>query len=48
MRAMRKHLLQLLLPLALLFSQQGAVWHELSHLAGAGPAAGAGPGRQRG
>ncbi|PZP34499.1 MAG: hypothetical protein DI603_05980 [Roseateles depolymerans] len=29
---MRKHLLQLLLPLALLLSQQGAVWHELAHL----------------
>lgn len=32
MLAMRKHLLQLLLPLALLLSQQGAVWHELAHL----------------
>jgi len=35
---MRKRLLQLLLPLALLFSQQGAVWHELSHLARPGTA----------
>ncbi|MCE4554667.1 hypothetical protein [Pelomonas cellulosilytica] len=29
---MRKLALHLLLPLALLFSQQGAVWHVLAHL----------------
>lgn len=32
--AMRKLLLSLVLPLLMLLSQQGAVWHELEHLAG--------------
>ncbi|MFX1681245.1 hypothetical protein PV762_18630 [Mitsuaria sp. CC2] len=38
---MRKHLLHLLLPLFMLLSQQGAVWHGIGHLTGArghGPA----------
>ncbi len=32
---MRKHLLHLLLPLFMLLSQQGAVWHGIGHLTGA-------------
>ena len=32
---MRKHLLHLLLPLFMLLSQQGAVWHGFGHLADA-------------
>ena len=38
---MRKHLLHLLLPLFMLLSQQGAVWHGIGHLTdarGHGPA----------
>ena len=31
---MRKHLLHLLLPLFMLLSQQGAVWHGIGHLSG--------------
>ena len=32
---MRKLCLSLLLPLLMLLSQQGAVWHEIGHLSGA-------------
>lgn len=35
MTAMRKLVLHLLLPLVLLFSQQGAAWHALAHLTSA-------------
>jgi len=41
---MRKLLLTLVLPLILLFSQQGAVVHELSHLTDAVAVAAGGPG----
>lgn len=33
---MRKLAVSLLLPLLMLFSQQGALWHEIGHLGGAG------------
>ena len=42
---MRKLLLALVLPIVLLLSQQGAVMHELGHLADAASRAAGGPGQ---
>lgn len=45
---MRKHLLHLLLPLFMLLSQQGAVWHGIGHLVPATDAAHASADRDAG